>query len=655
MKFTIAHFFCGIGGKGLGAAAAIARIGNVEATFETIGGIDFDPLACRDFEMLVGAPALCADVHELQPADLIKFFGETAPDVIMLSPPCKGFSGLLSAKRAKEPHYQRMNALMERALFLIVSTWPTPPKLVFVENVPRIMSRGKETIGRCLAIGRSHGYAVVQGAHDCGELGGLAQHRRRYFQVWRHIAQVAQLLYEPTKKRVRACGEVLGPLPMPGDVAAGGPMHAVPNLSWRNWVRLALIPAGGDWRDLEGVLADGEKRREKFRRAPVTEWAAPAETVTGPGGSASSAVADPRFGNVERVTEWGDAVGTITRSPAPSSGGAAVADPRFDLQCEPRAGAYGVTSFDAPADTITGVLGVDNGRAAIADPRFNVSKKPGRHWNKYTVTAWQGPAQTVIGAIQPGSGAPSIADPRWGGGRFGVGPWDDPASTVTGESLPTNGRNAVADPRFVVDEAFRGVLGVSRWDETAATVTGNGRPQSGRFSVADPRFADGKKKNWQQVAGVTPWSSAAPTVTSGAKIHAGAFQVADPRIDRGGRYRIMTLAEALALELPLDKPPPFIPVIIAEDGTWHRPLTTLELAVLQSLPATFKGASLVLAVKGRSGHTRWREAIGNAVPPAAAEAIGEQMLITLLSSALGMFTLSNNEVWVRPHQEALVA
>jgi hypothetical protein len=73
-------------------------------------------------------------------------------------------------------------------------------------------------------------------------------------------------------------------------------------------------------------------------------------------------------------------------------------------------------------------------------------------------------------------------------------------------------------------------------------------------------------------------------VTSGAKIHAGAFQVADPRISTHPRYRIMTLAEALALDLAADRPPPFIPIIIAADGTWHRPLTTLELAVLQSFP-----------------------------------------------------------------------
>lgn len=724
MKFRIAHIFCGIGGKGLGAARAIARYGDVEASFETIGGIDFDPQACKDFEMLVGAPALCADVHELEPADLVKFLGPVAPDVIMMSPPCKGFSGLLSAKRAKEPKYQRMNALMERALFLLLSAWPTPPKLIFVENVPRIASRGKDTIRRVVAMGHAHGYAIAEGTHDCGELGHLAQHRRRYFQLWRHREQMPHVVYEPKKQRVRACGEVLGPLPMPGDIERGGPMHKVPNLSWRNWLRLALIPAGGDWRDLPGTLAEGQKRREKFRRDPVTSWDTAAETVTGPGGSASTNVADPRFGNVDKVTEWSEAVGTITRSPAPSSGAAAVADPRVPLSCEPRAGAYGVLAFDQAADTVTGSQTVDNGRSAVADPRFtNImhvspwddpartvvgARRPGggapsvadprltlpasdsRHWNKYAVSDWNEPAQTVIGAIQPGSGAPSIADPRvaldpndarhrhklevlnWdqaartvtgtgtvGGGApsvadprplrnddLGVIGFDDPASTISGQARPRNGRFSVADPRW-----GGGRLGVTDWDASASTVTGEAYPSTGPNSVADPRFADGKKKNWQRVAGVTAWTESAPTVTSGAKIHAGAFQVADPRIAQQPRYRIMTLAEALVLDLPLDRPPPFIPVIVAADGTWHRPLTTLELAVLQSFPAILNGAPLVL---DGTSHTRWREAIGNAVPPDAAEKIAEQLARSLLLSVLGAFVLDNNDVWVAP-QEALVA
>lgn len=410
--YTVAHMFCGIGGKALGAAAAVATFGAATARFETLGGIDIDPLACRDFEALTGAPALCADVHELQPADLRRFFGRRAPDVIMMSPPCKGFSGLLSAKRALEEKYQRMNALMERALFLIASTWPTPPSLVFVENVPRIASRGRDTVRRCVAIGEAAGYAVAIGTHDCGELGELAQHRRRWFMLWRHRAQVPSFVYEPHKLRVRACGEVLGPLPMPGDTAAAGPMHSIPDLHWKNWVRLALIPAGGDWRDLPGVLVDDEKRREKFRRAPVTAWSEPAETVTGPGGSAPGAVADPRIAdalklgdnptrhrNKYTVASWGAAAPTVIGASRPGSGAPSVADPRWG------GGRFGVTAWTEPSGTVAGESLPNNGRFSVADPRGAWQRVAG-------VTPWTEPAPTITAGAKIHAGAFQVADPR---------------------------------------------------------------------------------------------------------------------------------------------------------------------------------------------------------------------------------------------------
>ncbi len=88
------------------------------------------------------------------------------------------------------------------------------------------------------------------------------------------------------------------------------------------------------------------------------------------------------------------------------------------------------------------------------------------------------------------------------------------------------------------------------------------------------------------------------------------------------------------------------PVIIALDGTWHRPLTTLELAVLQGFPAVLPdGRPLVLA--GRSD-ARWRERIGNAVPPPAARAIAEAILRAMLPSRLGVWVMGNTPIWVRP-------
>lgn len=91
--------------------------------------------------------------------------------------------------------------------------------------------------------------------------------------------------------------------------------------------------------------------------------------------------------------------------------------------------------------------------------------------------------------------------------------------------------------------------------------------------------------------------------------------------------------------------------IIALDGTWHRPFTTLELAALQSLFAPEDWAAFSL--EGQSD-SAWRERIGNGVPPAAAEAIAGVMGRTLLLAWTGeSFLLSADPIWVQPLTIAL--
>lgn len=92
-----------------------------------------------------------------------------------------------------------------------------------------------------------------------------------------------------------------------------------------------------------------------------------------------------------------------------------------------------------------------------------------------------------------------------------------------------------------------------------------------------------------------------------------------------------------------------VAVIRALDGTWHRPFTTLELAALQSLVDPEE----CLELDGLSD-SDWRERIGNAVPPAAAEAIAGVMGTTLLLAWSGeTFVLSSAPIWVRPVAVAL--
>lgn len=577
--YTVLHLFCGVGGAALGMQNADTEYRGIKADFLTLGGIDCDPDACKDFEILTGAPAFCMDLFsredyiafhgheppagwkEIKPEDIRRLF-EIAPDVIFLSPPCKGFSGLLPSKSAASEKYQALNRLTVRGIWLILEAFKNDlPGIILLENVPRITTRGAGLLKEIKKLLSKYGYLFHEGSHDCGVIGGLGQHRKRYLLMCRQKDKIVNFVYLPPELRVRSIGEVLGPLPMPDD-SAGGIMHRLPRLQWKTWVRLALIPAGGDWRDLEKIAPEEYRLEHVPRKSTmgVQEWNEPAGTVIGNarvGGSQASAVADPRLTEREG------------RHP----------------------GVYRVVKFDEPAPCVTGTR-FGSGAPAIADPRLNIREN--RRSNSYIVRPWGGQAHTITGEDSLGSGAQSIADPRTGfkdgthTAIYSVNDWNDPGRTVTGANRPNNGALTVADPRFGC-KCRDDTMGVQSWDSPGKTVTGTGDVHSGAAAVADPRIpADNESGTW---------------------------------------------------------------MIISLDGTWHRPLTTWELMALQGFPLYMPDDSPVV-LAGKSD-AKWRERIGNAVPPPAAQAIGEQILRTLLLNALGTWELSATGVWVRPEMVGL--
>ena len=69
--------------------------------------------------------------------------------------------------------------------------------------------------------------------------------------------------------------------------------------------------------------------------------------------------------------------------------------------------------------------------------------------------------------------------------------------------------------------------------------------------------------------------------------------------------------------------------------------------------AALQGFDWPLVLDG-TARARWQERIGNAIPPPAAQAIGSEMLRTLLLAKLGQtFSLSSTDVWVQPVALAL--
>ena len=668
VEFTEFHLFCGIGGGALGAASARATWLGCRGSIRTLGGIDFDPAACADFERFTGIPATCLDLfdreqyvafhgkqpprewREATPADVRRAASGIAPDIVFSSPPCKGFSGLLPSASAGSEKYQALNRLTTRAVRLTLEAFKDDPPAVFlIENVPRIRTRGAELLDEIKALLRAHGYRVTDSDHDCGEIGGLGQRRKRYLMIARNPKKLAPFIYQPPKRALKTIGDVIGPLALPDDPSLG-PMHRLPRLKWLTWLRLALIPAGGDWRDLQKIQPE-EYRIAHVPRGGgpwgVQDWNEPGATVTGSSsvkGSNAVAVADPRidsgnsyFPRAYQVDSMAAPARTVTGGQTPSAGGISIADPRIKEKGTNYNGApglYGVNGWNDPAKAVTGGMRVpcSNTPAAVADPRLPNSK--GVYPNRFKVGRFDEPAACITGDTDVQCGAQSIADPRLKENEnrhfniFRVQPMDEPLTTVTGTRFGS-GSQAIADVRLGHDPR-PGVYRILRMDETAPTVVGAASvgTSNGPQAVADHRLGCKPRGNTKGPLGVQEWEKPGSTVFGSLDVHAGPAALADPRIPGN------------------DERPDPPPVIVALDGTWHRPLTTLELLALQSFPVRFaNGSPVVLSGKSDS---KWRERVGNAVPPDASRGIHEQILLALVQHHVGeTYTLGTTPVWVR--------
>ncbi|WP_431068162.1 DNA cytosine methyltransferase [Ralstonia holmesii] len=575
--------FCsGLGGGAKGFKKAISQVGAKTATWKCIGGIDNDPAAARDFHKLVGVPCTVMDLftreqytafhggeppaswREATAEDVRRAAGYEHPHCVFISSPCKGASGLLAESLSRTPKYQALNELTLRCVWLMCEAWKDDPvELIVFENVPRLATRGRHLLDQIKKLLAYYGYAVNETSHDCGLIGGLAQSRKRFLMVARHTAKVPAFLYEPQMKRLQGVGTVLGRMPLPGDLV-GGPMHRVPSLQWKTWVRLAFVEAGSDWRSLNKLAIENGNLRDYL------------------------IVPERRNGHLG-VHGWGDSMGAIAGESLPTNGAFSIADPRGPANAA-QYQQYGVLNWQEPSGAIIGVKSPGQGTFSVADPRHLGTPK---HNNEFRIVPWNDAARAVTGAHGTGQ---CVADPRRDGptfGKYAVTPWNDATGTIIAGSTTGQGAFAVADPRPGMrrergdNYLTGGHYGVVGWDQPSGAVSAAAGHDNGRWSVADPRMPAANDK--------------------------------------------------------------LVAIIRALDGTWHRPFTTLELAALQSLiePEEY------LELDGLSDQA-WRERIGNAVPPDAAQAIAEVMGTTLLLAESGeTFQLSATPVWVRPVAVAL--
>lgn len=462
MEIRHAHLFCGLGGGAKGFNQGVARYGNLKARFRCLGGVDVDKAALADFARLTGCRGTYldmfdreqyiafhgqeppADWSEATPEDLHRAFGYERPHIGFLSPPCKGLSGLLSEAKSRSDKYQALNRLTLRGIWLFLEAYKDDPvELILLENVPRIATRGRALLDQITALLRAYGYAVAETTHDCGELGGLAQSRKRFLLVARHKEKVPSYLYEPHKRPLRAVGDVLGRMPLPGD-PAGGAMHRIPALQWKTWVRLAFVEAGSDWRSLNRLAVENGFLRD-YGIVPEGGNTAWRDDVLG-------------------VVPWKDSLGTVTGKSSPTNGRFAVADP---LQRGQSYGKYAVTPYGAPSGTVIAGSTTGQGFFAVADTRCAGV----RHANVYRIVSWADAASCVTAGCGPSAGGQSVADVRcadWDiehtgysrAGVYGVVEWNAPCGPVTAKGRHDNSACAVADIRL--PEASQNCVAVIR-------------------------------------------------------------------------------------------------------------------------------------------------------------------------------------------------
>ncbi|MFY3305264.1 DNA cytosine methyltransferase [Achromobacter xylosoxidans] len=622
-KSRINHFGV-FSGSGIGAAGmqdAKPAIPGLEGEMVCLGGIDVDPAGAADFEKFTGVRCTVRDMFsrnqyiafhgheppagwvEAMPADVRAAAGGHRPHILFLSAPCKGFSGLLPHARSLTAKYQALNELTLRGIWLCLEAWKDDPvEVILFENVPRIATRGRHFLDQIVQLLRHYGYVVRETAHDCGELGGLAQSRKRFLLIARHAEKVPAFIYEPPKRPLRAVGEILGRMHLPGDLRAG-PMHRIPNLSWKTWVRLAFVEAGSDWRSLNRLAVQDGQLRDYL-------------------------LVPRMYRGGLGVRRWEDTTGAVAGESLPLNGAFSVADPRFDPSAAWKDGqAYGVRRWDASTGAIAGQQGPGQGAYSVADPRHH---GPAKHSNEFRIVRYDAAARAVTGAHGTGQ---CVADPRgWKGySKYAVTGWDGASRTVISGSTTGQGAFAVADPRPGLARErgdhylTAGHYGVAAWDRHVGAVSASACHDNGRWTVADPR-----------------------NVPADAAAHGGEWNVGT---HCGGDVP----GNVPALPAANDK---LVCRIIAEDGTWHRPFTTLELAALQSIydpddyaEAEERGEVFLMDGTSDSAH---RERIGNAVPRKAAKAMAEEIGRAILLSRAGeSFQLSATPIWVRPIATAL--
>ena len=147
-KPTVISLFAGCGGSSLGY---------LMAGFQELLAVDFDPLACKTFQLnFPDVPCWTTDIRELSGEKILNECGlkKGELDVLDSSPPCQGFSGMRGKRRIGDPR----NLLPFEVVRLLREL---RPRMFVMENVPYMaMGQAKGIFRELMCAFRDVGYDV---------------------------------------------------------------------------------------------------------------------------------------------------------------------------------------------------------------------------------------------------------------------------------------------------------------------------------------------------------------------------------------------------------------------------------------------------------------------------------------------------------------
>ncbi len=165
--FLLVDTFAGVGGMSLGAA---------QAGFKIAAAIEINADAVATYQRNhAGVPVIHQDVRTVSAADVATAVGDRQIDALIGCAPCQGFCSLTSKNRREDERNQLVLEMARLAELL-------NPQVVVMENVPGVLTRGKELFAQLTSRLEAADYQLTWGVVQMADY-GVPQNRRRLVLV----------------------------------------------------------------------------------------------------------------------------------------------------------------------------------------------------------------------------------------------------------------------------------------------------------------------------------------------------------------------------------------------------------------------------------------------------------------------------------------